>query len=198
MYSSRGGLILGFHGCDATVGESILAGKTSLRPSDNDYDWLGPGMYFWEGCPRRALQFAHEVACLNRHVSRGAIHKPFVLGAVIDPGHCCDLQSRESLEEVARAHGFLSALLGDQAIALPKNTIGEDGKLRRLDCAVIRMMHRLREVEHLPAYDSVRGAFWEGGPLYPGAGFSAKQHIQISVLSPDRILGFFRPRLLVH
>ena len=31
-------------------------------------------------------------------------------------------------------------------------------------------MHELRRQAKLPPYDSVRGAFWEGADLYPGAG----------------------------
>ena len=31
-------------------------------------------------------------------------------------------------------------------------------------------MHELRRQAKLPPYDSVRGVFWEGADLYPGAG----------------------------
>lgn len=40
--------VLGYHGCDRAVGEKVLANKEHLRASDNDYDWLGTGIYFWE------------------------------------------------------------------------------------------------------------------------------------------------------
>lgn len=30
-----------------------------MRSSDNDYDWLGPGIYFWENNPKRAIDYAH-------------------------------------------------------------------------------------------------------------------------------------------
>src|SRR5271155_2352654 len=53
--------ILGYHGCDRKVGERLLEGA-AFKPSDNDYDWLGPGIYFWEANPRRALEFATETA----------------------------------------------------------------------------------------------------------------------------------------
>jgi hypothetical protein len=38
----------------------------------------------------------------------------------------------------------------------------------------------------------VRAAFVEGEPLYVGAGFHARTHIQLCVRKPDRILGYFR------
>jgi hypothetical protein len=43
-------------------------------------------------------------------------------------------------------------------------------------------------------YQTVRGAFMEGTPVYPGAGIFEKTHIQIAVRDPDWILGYFRPR----
>ena len=46
------GFVLGYHGCDQTTGESLLAGSP-FKPSENDYDWLGPGIYFWEANPLR-------------------------------------------------------------------------------------------------------------------------------------------------
>ena len=49
LYSRRSNLIIGFHGCDQTVVDKVLAGEENLIPSTNDYDWLGNGIYFWEG-----------------------------------------------------------------------------------------------------------------------------------------------------
>ena len=40
------GFVMAYHGCDRAVGERILAGAEHVRPSGNDYDWLGPGAYF--------------------------------------------------------------------------------------------------------------------------------------------------------
>jgi len=53
--------ILGIHGCDRTVGESLLKGAAP-KPSRNKYDWLGPGMYFQEANPLRGLEFARQNA----------------------------------------------------------------------------------------------------------------------------------------
>ncbi len=87
MYTSRTGLILGFHGTDESIVNSVLKGKTELEPSYNNYDWLGHGIYFWDNSPSRALEWANELS--RRKDSK--IKKPAVIGAVIDLGYCLDL-----------------------------------------------------------------------------------------------------------
>jgi hypothetical protein len=63
-----------------------------------------------------------------------------------------------------------------------------------LDCAVINYVHALREGDkRLPPFESVRGAFSEGQPLYDGARIMAKTHIQICVRHSASIRGYFRP-----
>ena len=62
LYSRRSNLIIGFHGCDQTVVDKVLAGEENLLASTNDYDWLGNGIYFWENNETRALQWALDLA----------------------------------------------------------------------------------------------------------------------------------------
>jgi hypothetical protein len=74
---------------------------------------------------------------------------------------------------------------------LPQNR-GSDWKLRELDCLVINYsLTRLEESG--TGYDTVRGAFLEREPAYPGAGFSCEAHIQIAARNLACILGVFRP-----
>ena len=92
-------LVLGYHGCDREVGERILGEGGHLRPSENDYDWLGSGIYFWEDNPGRALEWAAFVRN-NPKFSRARIRDLFVIGAVIDPGNCLDLLETDSIRIV--------------------------------------------------------------------------------------------------
>ncbi len=55
-------IIFGYHGCDSRVADSVLLGKTKLVASENAYDWLGSGIYFWEHGPARALEWAEAQA----------------------------------------------------------------------------------------------------------------------------------------
>jgi ribulose-5-phosphate 4-epimerase/fuculose-1-phosphate aldolase len=54
-------VIFGYHGCDESVLRMVLDGGM-LRPSQNAYDWLGHGIYFWERSAVRAMRWAQEMA----------------------------------------------------------------------------------------------------------------------------------------
>ena len=41
LYSKRSNLVIGFHGCDQSVVDKVVAGEEKLLASTNDYDWLG-------------------------------------------------------------------------------------------------------------------------------------------------------------
>lgn len=192
LYSKRSNLTIGFHGCDHSIALKVLNGEETLRASENDYDWLGHGVYFWENNNKRALQFANDVKKRS-----GEIVKPAVLGAILDLGHCMDLTDSEYLEELKDAYEALHDSNKMAGIPMPQNsTIGKstDKLIRKLDCAVIEYAHLINSELDIQQYDSVKGVFWEGKPLYPDAGFSDKNHIQICVRNPNCIKGFFLPR----
>ena len=191
MHSQR---VIGYHGCDRETAEKILAGKDQLNHSQNKYDWLGSGRYFWEDDYDRAMRFARRMA------GRPAkpINNPFVLGAIIDPGHCLNLLEYGNLQLLPPAFEALHVWLEELGKAIPQNRARsfdgeEDLVLRDLDCAVIEMVHTLRMKSGEPAYDTVRSVFWEGPEVYASAGFRVYNHIQICVRNPACILGYFRP-----
>lgn len=184
--------VLGYHGCDQAVADRVIGGWAHLRPSRNDYDWLGEGVYFWEGDPTRAKEWATD---LER---RGLIRRPAVVGAVIDPGTCLDLFGREYLKLTRTAYDALRRFSRTTGQPLPRNT-GLPGRtgllLRRLDCAVINYCQLIRTRQSsLPPFDTVRAAFVEGDPLYPEAGFNSRNHIQVCVVNPRCVRGYFRPQ----
>ncbi|HUY28704.1 MAG TPA: hypothetical protein VMV27_14940 [Candidatus Binataceae bacterium] len=157
-----------------------------FKQSNNDYDWLGPGIYFWEANPLRGLDFAREAK--RRHMAN--ITRPFVIGAVISLGLCLDLTSSAGIEQVRAAHESLVEFAAAAGRELPENTT--DGLLRRLDCAVIQMVHKIRADRGDQPIDSVKGVFVEGRPIYEGSGFYERTHIQVAVCNSDCIKGVFR------
>jgi hypothetical protein len=196
MYPAKPGLLIGFHGCDKKIRDSVVRDRAMLYDSKNDYDWLGNGMYFWENNPQRALDFAQQ---LYEHPQKGKkpIQEPAVLGAVIDLGFCLDLMEKEFIALVLQSYDTLSASYSTLGLTLPKNIpLGgsKDLLIRKLDCAVIENLHLYRKRNKLRPFDSARGVFIEGDPVYPTSGFYEKSHIQLCLRNPNCIKGFFSPR----
>lgn len=189
IYEYQPSFILGFHGCQKSVGESILSGKERhLKPSEKEWDWLGHGIYFWEGNLTRAWEWAHA------RQTQGKIDEPFVIGAIIDLRHCLDLFDRAAMQQVTDTYTTLSDAFARTNRTMPKNTGSTPDKAgRQLDCMVMNALHFARKESGQQAYDSVRGPFLEGEPIYNGAGFRSHSHIQICVCTTDCIKGYFRP-----
>lgn len=194
MYSSLPTFVLGFHGCDKTVGERVLNGEERLKPSKNEYDWLGQGSYFWENSPARALDYA---VLLRDNPRRGSpkVKEPYVIGAVLDLGHCFNLLDTACVALLARSYDDYQEMSDAAGAPLPTNKRGGDGRavlLRFLDRAIIEFMHKSHEAIGKKPYDSARGVFPEGEPVFPGAAIRDKDHIQICVRNPNCIKGYFR------
>lgn len=184
------GPVVAYHGCDKAVARSALLHQTELRPSTNQYDWLGDGVYFWVDSPERALQWASEQR--DRHI----INEPAVVGAFIHLGLCLNLTDYGMNSFVLGAYNSLNSLCIATGVQMPVNRKASAGimLLRYLDCAVINMMHRLREEDGKEPYDTVLGMFEEGQESFPGAGFKEKTHVQIAVRNSSSIIGLFQVR----
>jgi hypothetical protein len=184
--------VLGYHGCDEAVARRAVLEGVDLLHSDHDYDWLGPGAYFWESDPVRAREWADE------KVSAGRYTKAAVVGAVIDLGNCLDLVSRADIELLRWAYGSFVETQTHAGLSIPENrksksSADTDWLLRFLDCAVIKHLHNLMQDAEKPAFDTVRGMFVEGGRAFAGSGIYRKSHVQIAVRNPACIKGLFFP-----
>ncbi|MEO1245132.1 MAG: hypothetical protein AAFX56_05535 [Pseudomonadota bacterium] len=62
-----------------------MSGKTDLRRSENSYDWLSSGIYFWVDSPQRSLDWALEAW------RSGRIENPYIVGEHINLGLCLNL-----------------------------------------------------------------------------------------------------------
>lgn len=106
LYSRRSNLVVGFHGCDKSVVDAVIAGKTELLASANDYDWLGSGIYFWENNEDRAWQWAKQLSTRKS----SSVKEPAVIGAIIDLGYCLDLTDSFYLQELKTSYSVLKEL----------------------------------------------------------------------------------------
>jgi hypothetical protein len=181
-------VVLAYHGCDAEIAERLLGGEP-FRPSENDYDWLGAGIYFWEYGPDRALQFARD------QQRRGKIAAPAVVGALVQLGSCFDLMDTAFTRELAQAYWRYRSVVARDGTVLPRNAgATPDKKLRRLDCSILNYYLDSAHNGGV-AFDTVRCGFTEGQHAFPGSGIYLQSHIQLAVRNPACILGVFRPRV---
>lgn len=187
-------VIVGFHGCDQATADRVLVTGEAMKPSSNQWDWLGQGIYFWEQNPERAWQFAEEQR------TRGKITNPSVIGAFIHLGRRFDLARTESTAALGGAHAALlrefAALGAPVPVNRPGGGRGDDLLLRDLDCAVLNFHLRDIDAAHghgAAYYQTVRGVFVEGVPAFPGASIFTKTHTQVAVRDPAVIVGYFRP-----
>ncbi len=128
--------VIAYHGCDAAVADRVLSGDP-FRPSENDYDWLGSGIYFWEFGFDRALRFA---AWQNK---RGKTKRVAVVGAVLQLGKCFDLMDTRFTDELPIAFEMLTTAHEQTGQPLPRNEgMTPDKRLRHLDCAVLNLATR--------------------------------------------------------
>jgi len=183
--------VTGFHSCSKQVGLNVLVGLDNLNPSRNPWDWLGEGVYFWEQNPERALEYAIE-SSQKKQFNKIPIQTPFVLGANIELRNCLNLVEAASIKILREAYKGLEKLTAEAGKKIPANK----GNSRLLDCAVVQYIHQSNKEKGKPAYDTVRCAFPEGGEVYPGSAITARLHIQICVINPECIQGFFLPRPL--
>jgi hypothetical protein len=130
--------VLGYHGCDQRVALALLDGTAQFNTSQNEWDWLGSGIYFWEANPLRGLEFAQE------QKGRGKLSEPFVVGAVLDLGYCLDLTSSTGVAAVKAAYNSFVEVTKKAGKPIPRNRGGLDQLLRELDCAVINYLHPIR------------------------------------------------------
>lgn len=204
MYDVKPNLIIGFHGCERRVRDTLLLNPNYYKISQKPFDWLGHGLYFWENNYERALQWATEKK------KRGKIEEPAVIGAVLHLGYCCDFLDKRCIRLLAFYFNNMKSKYEQIKRELPKN---EDLKfdrhknkiLRHRDCAAIEFMHAEifsvvtkeraeKGYSDYKIFDSTRGVFVEGGPAFEGAGIFEKSHIQICIRNPNCIQGFFMPR----
>ncbi|WP_233237240.1 hypothetical protein [Bordetella sp. LUAb4] len=194
-----GQLIVAYHGCDATTRDDLVSGRLlTLNPSRNRYDWLGEGIYFFEGDIDRALMFAHNSHQNPRKMyTRRAIGTPAVVGAALCIKHCLDMTTQWGVKIFCGALHELTDALEREGLPQPTNeavdAADQDILLRNLDAAVFNVIRKANFGTGMEAVQAVRGAFHQGKELAPRSGFRHNSHIQIAVRDPACIVGWFLP-----
>jgi hypothetical protein len=203
-------LMIGFHGCDLTVRNELVNNPDTIRISEKNFDWLGHGFYVWENNYERALHWANEKK-KRRDTSKD--FNPSVVGIFYQLEYCLDFTDSHFINLLPTYYNLFKAEMLNVGNPLPTNNdiaadVHKDRVLRELDCAVIEYLHNkideARKIEiqnkrhsEIKRFDTVRGIFTEGGPVFEGAGIQAKNHIQVCIKNLNCIKGFFIPRKAV-
>lgn len=154
--------IVGYHGTRLDRARTIISTGRFI-PSQNDYDWLGHGIYFWEYAPIRAWQWARE-----KYGIEGVVIK-----ARVNLGYCLDLTDAYFTDALKIAHQGIREAYIEANKPLPVNK----GKAHLLDCLVINYLTSFI----LPECDTVRAPFLEGEPIFHGSNLLDQSHLQLVV-----------------
>ena len=179
-------LVLGHHG--TTVDRAVSIREGGFTITENEYDWLGHGVYFFERSPRRAMEWARK---------RFSDREPCVMAAEIDFGkhgrNCLDLASREGLAVLEEYFQDFVTAYPREYVAGLKETCG----YRQFSCEVLnRFCLTMGEV----GWDihAIRSVFEEGDYIFsdpdgvlPTARLKKFSHIQIAVRECDAIRDFW-------
>lgn len=170
--------VIGYHGCSLPFARELLAGRVTVeqwKASENNYDWLGTGVYFWEHAPGRAWQWAKQ-----RHGD-----SPAVVATEIRLGTCLDLGDTVHTDLLQKAYHDTVALYRSRALPMPRNE-GKEQKLRKLDRLIIDQLADAAKTRGLDL-QTVRCPFEEGEAAYHGGMIREQSHIQIAVRDKDCI-----------
>jgi hypothetical protein len=113
--------VIAFHGTRRETAARLVRGDP-FDASENDDDWLGHGIHFWEYAPQQAWWWA------QRRYGEDAA----VVAALVRLGSCLDLLDPSNAMLLAAANADLEASLRNEGERLPKNA--NNHKYR--DCAV--------------------------------------------------------------
>lgn len=179
--------VIAYHGCHKDTADAVLLKGETLRQSEKDYDWLGKGIYFWEHGPDRALEWARQ-----------RFNQPAVVGALINLGRCFDLLDTRYTNTLSDAWPYFCATVLCEAKIIPENQAPpklphSERVLHYRDCAVMNWVIPQLEQTNDVSFDTVRGVFIEGKPVYEGSSIHMQSHIQLAIRNPACIIGYFRP-----
>ena len=156
--------VRGFHGTTKSSADAIL--QNGFQISQNPYDWLGDGVYFFQDGLARAWEWAHE-----NHGQDAA-----VIGAEILLDGCMDLLDTKWTRIISEVYDQFLSNVKRLGLSLPQQTSGA----HRLDREVINYAVGVLNEQGI-SIACVRASFWEGRPIYPDSAFYYYGHIQIAV-----------------
>lgn len=174
--------VIGFHGTRRSTAEQIVLGKQLFSPSQNNDDWLGHGVYFWEHAPQQAWSWAKR-----RSEQENWNEEPAVVASMLRLGSCFDLLDPYNLSYLERLYAKYKATADEAKLLPPKNRNSQ----KYLDCAVFEFSYAAIENDG-KSVDSSRAVYVPTGKdkrVWERSWISRETHIQICIRNPHCILG---------
>lgn len=180
--------IRALHATTQDIATTIL--QEGFKNSQNSYDWLGSGIYFFQEAPN----FAYHWATQDR--KEGQLDDVALIAADIDVTGFIDLLDYEwggTLKDTYRSldeqgdPDFRKVQERQQEFVL-----GSDKRQGHwLDRYVLEASVTMLEANDI-YITGIRSAFWEGSRLYPKSHLMDRQHIQIAVREVSAIKNLWR------
>lgn len=177
--------VIGYHGTKKSTALKIIQGECGFEPSENDDDWLGHGIYFWEYAPQQAFLWAKQRKKKSRWPEEEEVA---VLASMIRLGFCFDLLDPENVKTLGGYYQARQQTLNESPDLKPVSNVMSQ---KRLNCAVFNFAYETLESDGKPL-DTCRAVFvptTKTDRIWPGSGINAHAHIQICVRNPECILG---------
>jgi hypothetical protein len=172
--------VIGYHGTRLSTALRMVQGLEGYRRSENIYDWLGHGIYFWEYAPKQAWAWARQ-----RQKNQKWNEEIAVVASMIRLGNCFDLLDPENLHELARLERDFVQTERVAGRTIPRNR----NQSKYYDCAVFQFAYWSLERQGEPV-DTCRAVFVPSAErLWPFSGIYQNAHIQLCVRNPACILG---------
>ena len=167
--------VIGYHGTTTEAAARLVDGD-DFDPSDQDDEWFGRGVYFWEHAYQQAWWWA----------KRKGAESPAVVGAVIRLGNCFDLLDTGNIAILRGFHDRMVTNFEASGKPVPRNVRSH----RSLDCAVFNFLYAGLDLMDR-RIDTARAVYVPTSSakrVYFGSWISEETHIQICVRNPKSVL----------
>jgi hypothetical protein len=166
--------VYGYHGTNRESASLII--QRGFNISDNDYDWLGTGVYFFQDAPMRAIAWAKQRYPQN----------PAVIRSVIRLENCMDLFDIGWFPIIREAYNIFLEEYRMSNQTLPRQN-PDRSKAHRLDCAYFNYITNQILEPQGEKINAIRAVFLEGERIFPNSAIFDLAHVQIAVRNSDLI-----------
>jgi hypothetical protein len=167
--------VYGYHGTSMDRASLII--KSGFKPSNNEYDWLGGGIYFWQDAPKRAWQWAQSTYPENPVVVKSRLRLDRSCLDLLDVGYSPLLKTMYN--EFIRSYERRN-------LTIPKQN-PEKSKAHRLDCLFFNYVVSKVNSSLPGSIGSIRSAFVEGDRIFPTSAIYDLTHVQIAILDANLV-----------